>query len=70
MKKVTTLLAAAAFVFAMASCNKCEDCDCSGTGFVDENGDETFEVCKKDADDKDDYEAALDLFEDLGCDCK
>jgi hypothetical protein len=44
---------------SFASCNKCQECDCSGT---------VTEYCEKDFDSKDDYNAAISILE-LVCSC-
>lgn len=58
MKKVV-LLSIVALSLSFASCNKCQECDCSGT---------VTEYCEKDFDSKDDYNAAISILE-LVCSC-
>jgi hypothetical protein len=74
MKKSLLVLGVAAmFGLGITSCNKCQTCgDCpDGLTFTEEDGTESTEVeiCEDDADSKEEYDAAIALFEAFGCTC-
>jgi hypothetical protein len=60
MKKLFLVFAVAG-IFALSSCKKCQTC----TGFGDSE-----EVCESDFDSKQEYKAAIKLFEAFGGKCK
>jgi len=56
-KKIILFLLVA---FTFVACKKCQDCTCDNV---------TEEVCEDDFDSNSDYNAAILVLEDLGCDC-
>ena len=78
MKKIKKILFLFVVAIAFVSCsNKCVDCgDCpDGAVLTNDDGEvvSSLELCKEDFDGSVStvtYDEAIDLLEDLGCDCK
>ena len=64
-KKITSALLGAFLVISFTACNKCVTCgSCpAGITLTDE------EICSKDFDSKDEYDAAVAVVEAFGCTC-
>ena len=78
MKKIKNILFLFVVAIAFVSCsNKCVDCgDCpNGVDLTNDDGEvvSSLELCKEDFDGSVStvtYDEAIDILEDLGCDCK
>lgn len=76
MKNIKNILFLFVVAIAFVSCsNKCVDCgDCpDGAVLTNDDGEvvSSLELCKEDFEDATvTYDEAIDLLEDLGCDCK
>ncbi len=75
MKKIKNILFLFIIGIAFVSCSKCVDCgDCpDGSVLTNDDGEvvSSLELCKEDFEDATiTYDEAIDLLEDLGCDCK
>ena len=67
MKKILkqiTILAVVSIFFT--SCSKCVDCASCPEGVTLEQA----EICQNDFDSKEEYNTAVEVIEDFGCECK
>lgn len=64
MKINSLILMLGVCTMTLASCSKCTECDDCPIGFTDET------ICRDGYDSNNDYQAAIDGKEDIGCECK